>query len=40
MPKGKYEVVVNKAGFKEQKIELSVGQDLVKMVVEMERVSD
>lgn len=40
MPKGKYEVVVKKAGFKEQKIELSVGQDLVKMVVEMESVCE
>lgn len=40
MPEGKYEVVVKKAGYKDQIIELTVGEDLVKMVVEMERLRD
>ena len=40
MPEGKYEVVVKKGGYKEQKIELTVGKDLVKMVAEMERLGD
>jgi hypothetical protein len=37
MPRGKYEVFVKKPGYKETNLELTVGQYLVKMVVEMEK---